>query len=100
MTTKLNRKCQFCNDPATWDAKHRSGPWAYFCNVHFKLLAHPGFAGAATKLEPEAEEIEIFPPSDDAAYGSIKYFELAIEAGYFGCDDNQEFAFRPKVVKV
>jgi hypothetical protein len=55
MAVKLNRDCQFCDKPtpAEWDAKHKSGPWAYFCETHFKLLADPGFAGAATRLVRE-----------------------------------------------
>jgi len=102
-TVKLNRNCQFCNrpTPAAWDAKHRQGPWAYFCEQHFKLLAHPGFAGAATKLEREDEpkvtdaDIEVFE-APGVPKGSQRYFELAIEAGFFGCDDDETFAFKPK----
>src|SRR6187402_2733970 len=95
MAVKLNRNCQFCTTPtpAVWDAKHKTGPLAYFCDAHFKLLAHPGFAGAATKLIPDPPTadptIDIFPPQEGATYGSEKYFELAIAAGYFGCDDDQ-----------
>lgn len=94
--TKLNRDCQFCTTPtpATWDAKHKQGPWAYFCDAHFRLLAHPGFAGAATKLEREDEpKIEVFE-APGVPKGSERYFELAIAAGYFGCDDAQTYAFK------
>lgn len=109
MTVKLNRDCQVCNDstPAAWDAKTIQGPWAYLCDNHFKTIAHPGYAAAATRIEREDDPvpdptidptIEVFPPREGATYGSQKYFELAIAAGYFGCDDDQLYAFKKRAM--
>ncbi|GAJ12055.1 unnamed protein product, partial [marine sediment metagenome] len=29
-------KCDFCDEPALYDAKTRMGPWAHMCEEHFK----------------------------------------------------------------
>lgn len=55
-TVTLDRDCQFDHKeatPATYDAKTTMGPWAYMCDMHFKLVANPGFAAAATRLVRE-----------------------------------------------
>lgn len=45
----------------------------------------------ALGVDPEIYEVfEI----RGVAYGSPRYFEAAMAAGYYGCDDSQEVAFR------
>lgn len=48
-------------------------------------------AKTITKDDPT---IEVFLEQKGAPFGSYRYFELAIEAGYFGCDDDETFSFR------
>lgn len=39
MANGIKAKCDFCNKPATYDAKTTLGPWAYLCDEHFKQHA-------------------------------------------------------------
>ena len=55
---KLDRNCQLCElrgktTTAHWDAKTLQGPWAYLCNEHMRLGAHPGFREVATRIHEE-----------------------------------------------
>lgn len=102
---KVQRNCQFEHElptPAIWDAKSIRGPWAYMCATHFKLVASPAYAGAATKLirdtKPPFDDptIEVFQPPAGMKFGTVEYFTAAIDAGYFGCDDDENFSFKPK----
>lgn len=74
-TITLNRDCQLEHDnptPADWDAKLMAGPWAYVCDMHFKLCASPMYAASATKLERPK------PPA--TTFGDFEV-ELDLEAG-------------------
>lgn len=75
MAVQLDRNCQFCPTPtpATWDAKHISGPWGYMCDNHFKTVAHPAYAQAATRLVPET------PKPEPVVMGQFK-IEFDLEA--------------------
>lgn len=102
---KVVRNCQLDHKtptPALWDAKTKMGPWAYLCGPHFKLVAHPTYAGVATKLirdtKPPFDDptIEVFQPPEGIPFGTVEYFAAAIEAGYYGCDDDELFSFKKR----
>ena len=39
----MNRKCDFCNKKALYDAPTDNGPWAYFCQYHYDAKANKNF---------------------------------------------------------
>lgn len=43
-------KCDFCGQPAAYDAKTILGPWAYVCQQHFNMYCHHT-EGLYTKLQ-------------------------------------------------
>jgi len=63
-------KCDFCEEPALYDAKTRMGPWAYMCEEHFKQhgLGRLG-TGFGQRLRPrkalgEAEKLRGEPEKE------------------------------------
>lgn len=45
------RTCDFCKDPAIYDAKTLLGPWAFVCEKHFQVYGI-AIKGLYTKLKP------------------------------------------------
>ncbi|WP_300943713.1 hypothetical protein [uncultured Duncaniella sp.] len=44
-------KCDFCDDPAIYDAKTILGPWAFVCNKHYNMYCSH-MPGLSKRLEP------------------------------------------------
>lgn len=51
------------------------------------------------KITEDSEGIEVFEAPGGIKKGSYAYFEAAIEAGYYGCDDAETFSFKLKEMK-
>ena len=53
-------KCDFCEEPAEYNARTRFGPWAYLCEKHFKMYGVGlGLGRGQTLIEREKEEAEV-----------------------------------------
>jgi hypothetical protein len=58
-------KCDFCDQPAKYDAPTIGGPWANMCPVHYKKNGHPHSSGLgsiliqAPKQQPKQDKVVV-----------------------------------------
>lgn len=64
-------RCDFCKDPAHFDAKTRMGPWASMCLVHFQIYGIELGVGKGQELVLEVCSCSDCLEKDDCQEGKV-----------------------------